>query len=223
MNRRFSLVFFDVDSTLVSIEGIDVLAGGNPEIQALTEAAMNGSLSIDEVYARRLDFIKPTQKQVARLAEQYLGNIVAFAEETVRHLLEGGVDVHFVTAGIEQAVWPLAAHMGLQRRALHAVRLDFDKHGRYRDFDRSALPSRSGGKEAVVLDVRARSHGPAMFVGDGMTDLEAKDAVDVFVGFGGVCVRDRVREEAAVFITDLREILAMVFEAEPDSRVRRIR
>jgi phosphoserine phosphatase len=223
MTPRFSVVFFDVDSTLVTIEGIDVLAGRNPEIESLTEAAMNGSLSIDEVYARRLHVIRPTRKQIAGLAEQYLHNIVPFAEQTVRQLLEAGVDVHFVTAAIEQAVWPLAAHMGLERRALHAVPLQFDNQGKYRDFDRSALPARSGGKEAVVLDVRARSHGPAMFVGDGMTDLEAKEAVDLFVGFGGVRIRDRVREEAAVFINDLREILPIVLEAQPDSRVRRIR
>ena len=28
---RYRLVFFDVDSTLVSIEGIDILAGGDPD------------------------------------------------------------------------------------------------------------------------------------------------------------------------------------------------
>src|SRR4029077_14365220 len=39
---KYRIVFFDVDSTLVSIEGIDELARGNAEVARLTEAAMNG-------------------------------------------------------------------------------------------------------------------------------------------------------------------------------------
>ena len=39
-----------------------------------------------------------------------------------------------------------------------------------------------------------------MLVGDGASDLNAADAVDLFVGFGGVVTRDRVAAGAAVFI-----------------------
>ena len=39
-----------------------------------------------------------------------------------------------------------------------------------------------------------------MLVGDGASDLSAADAVDLFVGFGGVVRRDQVAAEAAVFI-----------------------
>jgi len=65
---KFRFVFFDVDSTLVTIEGIDVLAGGNPEIASLTNAAMNGEIPLDQVYARRLELIRPTRAQVDALA-----------------------------------------------------------------------------------------------------------------------------------------------------------
>ena len=61
MTPKYRLVFFDVDSTLVTIEGIDVLAGGNPEVAKLTEAAMNGEIQLDEVYGRRLELIQPTR------------------------------------------------------------------------------------------------------------------------------------------------------------------
>jgi phosphoserine phosphatase len=54
---RFDAVCFDCDSTLTRIEGIDELArraGCATEIAALTEAAMNGAVALEEVYARRL-------------------------------------------------------------------------------------------------------------------------------------------------------------------------
>lgn len=205
---RFRFLFFDVDSTLVTIEGIDVLAGGNPEIARLTEAAMNGEVPLEEVYARRLDIIRPSRAAVEALAQKYLASIVDGAEEVMATLLARGHVIHLVTAGIEQAVAPLAAHLGV--RKVHAVRLLFDDAGNYVDFDRRSLLARAGGKELVVRAVRARSKGGAAMIGDGASDLEAKPAVDLFIGFGGVAERPRVRDNADVFVRELRDVLAHV-------------
>lgn len=209
---KFRFVFFDVDSTLVTIEGIDVLAGGNPEIAKLTDAAMNGEIPLDQVYARRLEMIRPTRDAVERLAQQYVDSMTDGAEETIRTLREAGAQVHLVTAGIAQAILPLASHLGVPQRAVHAVALRFNERGEYEDFDRRTFLTRPGGKELVVRDVRARTHGKAAFIGDGVSDLEAKPAVDLFIGFGGVCVRERVRDNADVFVRTMRELLAYLVE-----------
>jgi len=204
---KFRFVFFDVDSTLVTIEGIDVLAGGNVEIAKLTDAAMNGEIPLDQVYARRLDMIRPTRAQVDALAQQYVSSLTTGARETIETLRASGVAVHLVTAGIAQAIAPLAQDLGV--RNVHAVSLMFDDDGNYKDFDRRSFLTRPGGKELVVRDVLARSKGRSAFVGDGASDLEAKPAVDLFIGFGGVVVREKVKENAEVFVAepDLRGVL----------------
>ncbi len=209
---KYRFVFFDVDSTLVSIEGIDVLAGGNPEVAKLTDAAMNGEIPLDEVYGRRLEMIRPEAEAVRALGQTYLQSIVDGAEETIRALREAAVQVHLVTAGIAQAIAPLAEHFGIPPRAVHAVALQFDREGRYVDFDRRSFLTRPGGKELVVRDVRARTHGKAAFVGDGVSDLETRPSVDLFIGFGGVCRRERVRENAEVYVTSMRELLAYLVD-----------
>ena len=59
---KFAAVCFDCDSTLSRIEGINELAsrrGRKQEVSRLTEAAMNGSLAIDAVYAERLSIVSP--------------------------------------------------------------------------------------------------------------------------------------------------------------------
>ena len=208
MTPKYRLVFFDVDSTLVTIEGIDVLGGGNPEIARLTDAAMNGEIPLDQVYARRLEMIRPTRAAVESLGERYLSSLTPGAEETIGALRDAGAQVHFVTAGIAQAVAPLASRLGIAPRAVHAVALRFDASGNYEDFDRRSFLSRPGGKELVVRDVRARTHGKAAFVGDGVSDLEAKPAVDLFIGFGGVAERARVRENADVYVRNLPDALS---------------
>lgn len=205
---KYRFLFFDVDSTLVKIEGIDVLAGGNPEIARLTEAAMNGEVPLDEVYGRRLEIIRPVRAAVEQLAQTYVASVVDGAEDVMATLLQRGHIVHLVTAGIEQAIVPLAQRLGVSN--VHAVKLLFDDDGRYKDFDRRSLLTRAGGKELVVRAVRARSKGGAAMIGDGASDLEAKPAVNLFIGFGGVAARPVVRENADVFVTDLRDVLELV-------------
>jgi phosphoserine phosphatase len=203
MTYRF--VFFDVDSTLVTIEGIDVLADGNPEIAKLTDAAMNGEIPLDQVYAKRLEMIRPSKDRVEQLGATYVRSLVDGAKETIATLQESGVIVHLVTAGIEQAICPLANALNV--RNVHAVKLIFDANGNYADFDRRSFLTRAGGKELVARDIRARTHSKAAFIGDGISDLEAKPAVDLFIGFGGVVVRPRVKENADLYVTDLRDVL----------------
>lgn len=204
---KYRLVFFDVDSTLVTIEGIDILAGGNPEIATLTDAAMNGAIPLDQVYAKRLEAIRPSSQSVDQLAETYVRSLVDGARETIGALTSACVVVHLVTAGIAQAILPLADALGVPRRNVHAVALTFDADGRYEDFDRRSFLTRNGGKELAVRDVRARSHGKAAFVGDGVSDLEVKPAVDLFIGFGGVVLRPRVKENADLYITRMPDVL----------------
>jgi phosphoserine phosphatase len=205
---KYRFLFFDVDSTLVTIEGIDVLAGGNPEIATLTAAAMNGAVPLEEVYARRLEIIRPSRAAVEALAQRYLESLVGGAEEVMATLQSRGHVIHLVTAGTEQAIVPLAARLGV--RNVHAVRLFFNDDGSYRDFDRRSFLTRAGGKELLIRDVRARSKGGAAMIGDGASDLEAKGAVDLFIGFGGVHSRPVVRENADVFVSDLRDVLRHV-------------
>ena len=211
MTPKFRHVFFDVDSTLVTIEGIDVLANGNPEIARLTEAAMNGEITVDEVYGKRLEIIRPAMPAVAALGERYVASLTDGARDAVTRLRDAGVNVQLVTAGIRQAILILADHLGISHRAVNAVALHFDGTGKYEDFDRTSPLTRTGGKETVVRDLRARSKGKAAFIGDGVTDLETKPVVDLFIGFGGVHVRDRVKENADVYVTDFESVLAHLF------------
>ena len=74
----FDIICFDCDSTLSEIEGIDVLAersGCGAEMAALTNAAMNGEVSLESVYAQRLNLIKPDHQAIDWLADLYIERI----------------------------------------------------------------------------------------------------------------------------------------------------
>lgn len=71
--RTADIVCFDVDSTVIEEEGIDELAefcGKGQEVAALTREAMGGSMTFQEALRRRLDIIKPSQRQIREFLRQ---------------------------------------------------------------------------------------------------------------------------------------------------------
>ena len=49
-----------------------------------------------------------------------------------------------------------------------------------------------------------------VMVGDGASDLETVPVVDLFIGFGGFTAREKVRREAAAFVTSLSAVPGLV-------------
>ncbi len=196
------LLFLDCDSTLSTIEGIDELARRRGvDVAALTAQAMDGELPMDQVYRRRLERIHPTAEDFAWLAVEYRRTLVEGAAEVVAALLELGVACHVISGGLEPAVAPFAAELGIPGDRVHAVPYPLEASDPVGVACAHPL-SRNGGKPETVAAVCADGPPRArrMLVGDGSSDLEAASEVGLFVGFGGVEDRARVRREAAVFL-----------------------
>lgn len=205
MPPPFNAFYFDCDSTLSAIEGVDELAGSIPEslrneILALTEQAMDGTLPLSEVYEGRLRRLAPTRALCERLGQGYIDNLLPDTAEVVAALQSLGKQVGVVSGGFEIPVRILAAHLGIPETNVHAVPLLFDDAGNYRDFDRMSHLWQNGGKVEVLLRLPT-SHRPVLYVGDGITDLETQGTVDLFVGFGGVATREPVRRQAEAWIS----------------------
>jgi len=200
----FDRICFDFDSTLSRIEGIDELArrvGLGEEMARLTDAAMNGEVPLEAVYGRRLALIKPDRQAVDWLAELYLSEAVEGVVEVFSELLGEGKAVYIVSGGIRQAIEPMARRLKLPLSHIHAVDVFFNEDGSYRDYDQNSVLARTGGKAEVCRQLSHPEQSLVM-IGDGKTDLEAKQAGACFIGFGGVVERAVVREQADFFIKD---------------------
>jgi phosphoserine phosphatase len=187
-------IFFDCDSTLSGIEGVDELARMRPvevfeEVKRLTDQAMNGEIPIDSVFGRRLSVIRPS------------------AEEC--RLREDGWTVAIISGGFLPAIRPLARFLGVAE--IHAVDLHFAPDGSYAGFEESHPNARNGGKPDLIRGLRSRrGFEKAVMVGDGVSDLEAKGVVDLFIGFGGFVARDKVRAGSECFVYRLADVLEMI-------------
>lgn len=206
INPRVPLrsIWFDCDSTLSSIEGIDELAARRDDatrrdIAALTERAMAGELPLEAVYGERLRRIAPSAGECEALGARYVATALRDAALVVAALRQLGKAVGILSGGLRPPVLVLARALGIDPARVLAVELVFDAAGRYVDFDRTSGLWRSGGKPDA-LRARPADERPHALVGDGGTDLEASIAVDRFVGFGGVIARPNVVAGARWFV-----------------------
>lgn len=200
--RGFDIVCFDCDSTLSRIEGIDELArraGVDQDVAPLTSAAMTGTLPLDTVYAKRLSVVRPDRSSINWLAARYIEEIVPGAPEAIATLHRAGKSVHIVSGGLRPAIEPLADTLQIPVSHLHAVDVIFESDGTYCDFDRTSPLVHPNGKAEVCRSLAACRYSVAL-VGDGATDLAARDAGVFVVGFGGVVSREALVGGANVFI-----------------------
>ena len=208
------LIVFDCDSTLSAIEGIDELARVNgpdtfQEIEALTNAAMNGEVPIDDIFAQRLDIIKPSLDTCKKVGQLYIEHIEPTALATLSQLRSDGWEIVIVSGGFTQVIEPLAALLGVKR--IEAVPLKFCEDGSYAGYDTSAPPTRNGGKPQIIEQLKAElSPEHIVMVGDGISDLEAQSVADTFIGFGRYAAREKVKAEADHFVLSLDEIPAII-------------
>lgn len=225
MHPPFASVYFDCDSTLSSIEGVDeLLQFVDPALRAdiarLTEQAMNGQLPLAAVYETRLQRLAPRRDQLDRIGALYVQKLVPDALRTVQALQFLGKQVGIISGGLLVPVQHVAGALGIAPANVHAVPLHFDAAGHYVDFERSSPLWRNGGKIDVVKALPA-THRPIAFVGDGVTDLETQGSVDRFVGFGGVVARPAVRAGAAFFVDapSLAAVLPHLLTADERQRL----
>lgn len=209
----FASVVLDVDSTVSGAEGIEWLAGKRGptvanEVSRLTRQATDGEISLESVYAHRLEMIEPTEAEVGELARFYERRLAPRAAEVIAELRENGIRIVLVSGGIRQAILPLGLRLGFTPAEVFAVRLAFDEEGRYSGFDDISPLTTSSGKAMVVQ--RLYLARPVLMVGDGITDLAARPAADAFAAFTEFTYRGAVVRGADYELASFDQLLKLV-------------
>lgn len=195
-------VCFDVDSTVCVDEGIDELAaalGKGEEVAAWTVKAMTGGVPFEEALAARLTIIDPTAAKLERFLAANPPRLSPGMAELARRLQGRGTAVYLVSGGFRQMIAPVAELLGVPAGNVYANEILFAADGSYAGFNDREFTSRQGGKAEAIKHLKAE-HGyrTVVMVGDGMTDLEARQpgGASLFVGYGGNVVRETVAARA---------------------------
>ena len=202
------LVIFDVDSTLIEDEVIELLAevaGQRAEVAAVTERAMAGELDFAESLLQRVATLAGLPESVFAEVQSRI-KITTGAKETIAAIQASGGKVGAVSGGFTQLLTPLAEVLNLDfARANELEVINGILTGKVigKIIDRTA--------KADALREWASETGltRTVAVGDGANDLEMLATAELGVAFNAKPI---VREKADVVIegNDLRALLDLL-------------
>jgi phosphoserine phosphatase len=182
--RAKRLIVFDVDSTLIQGEVIEMLAaraGAEESVAAITEAAMRGELDFAESLHRRVATLAGLP---AELIDEVSAEIelTPGARTTIRTLRRLGFYCGVVSGGFRQVIDPLARDLGLDFVAANELEIvDGKLTGRVvgEVVDRA-------GKATALRDFANQVGVPieqTVAVGDGANDIDMLSAAGLGVAF----------------------------------------
>lgn len=200
------LVVFDVDSTLIQDEVIELLAdfaGARELVAEITHRAMAGELDFESSLRERVLTLRGLPEQVLTEAFEKV-RLTSGAKELINAIHDAGGRVGAVSGGFSQVLNPLAELLGLDfSRANDLEVIDGLLTGRIigEVIDRQA-------KRSALVDwaaVCGLGLSQTIAVGDGSNDLDMMSAAGLSVAFNA---KQIVRDQANLVIQgqDLRAL-----------------
>ena len=209
--KRANAVCFDVDSTVIPEEGIDVMAdfkGQGAAVAELTRGAMGGTVDFRVALRQRMDLIHPSREDMAGILKDHPVVLSPGILDLIDALHARGTHVFLVSGGFRQMIEPVAEACGIPHHRIFANNIIFDDNGGYAGFDTNEPTSADGGKPKVIQMLKdVHGYETVVMIGDGATDMQAKPPADAFIGYGGTSVRENVKAGADLFITSFAELV----------------
>lgn len=182
--RNKRLIVFDVDSTLIQGEVIEMLAeraGAGEAVAAVTEAAMRGEIDFTESLHQRVATLAGLPAEVLdEVADEV--ELTAGARTTIRTLRRLGFQCGVVSGGFRQVIEPLAHELMLDFVAANELEV---VDGRLTGRVVGPIVDRAG-KAKALRDFANQAGVPmeqTVAVGDGANDIDMLNAAGLGVAF----------------------------------------
>lgn len=202
MSRLF---LFDVDSTLINEEVIDLIgakANLSSEISAITELAMLGQIDFNMALTKRVELLSGLAVEILAEVRSEI-TLTNGAAELISGLRNAGDEVAVISGGFIEVIAPLMKTLNIDYFKANSLEIHNEK-----------LTGRVTGEivnrmvKANYLNELKEQLNPKLTIaiGDGANDIDMVKAADIGIAF---CAKPALKEVADVVIDkrDLREIL----------------
>ena len=209
---------FDFDSTLTSVEALDVLAEitlkDNPkkdeiidEIKEITNLGIDGDISFTESLERRIKLIQPSKEDIKELIVQLEGKVSKSIEQNRAFFENYADDIYVISCGFKEFIDDIVLAYNIPSERVFANTFVFDANNKVIGFDDQNVLAQHNGKIDCLkqLDLEGEVH----VIGDGYSDYVMRGAgvADKFFAYTENVAREKAVKNADHVVETFDEFL----------------
>ncbi|HZY36748.1 MAG TPA: HAD-IB family phosphatase, partial [Mucilaginibacter sp.] len=197
----------DFDSTFTQVEALDELARislkNHPDrekiyeqIEALTNASMEGRLSFTQSLENRVKLLQANREHLKQLVTHLKKKVsISFSRNTI-FFKNHADEVLIVSGGFKEFITPVVTEYFIKKENIYANTFEFDDEGNITGYDRTNPLSQEGGKVKLLRELNLQ--GDIYGIGDGYSDFQLKESgiIKKFFAFTENIERKSVAEKA---------------------------
>jgi D-3-phosphoglycerate dehydrogenase len=209
---------FDFDSTLTSVEALDVLAeislANNPkknaiieEIQEITNLGIDGEISFTESLEQRIKLLHAHKSNLDELIRRLHQQLSVSIESNKEFFENFSDDIYVISCGFKEFIEPIVKEYNIPADRVYANTFEYDTEGFIVGFDSENILSRHNGKIQCLKDMKLE--GEIQVIGDGYSDYVMREAgvADKFFAFTENVSRHKAVDKADHVTPNLDEFL----------------
>ena len=209
---------FDFDSTLTSVEALDVLAeitlANNPkkeaiidEIEEITNLGIDGEISFTESLERRIQLLNAHKSNLEELIAKLRLQLSSSIESNKEFFENFSQDIYVVSCGFKEFIDPIVKDYNIPADRVYANTFTFNEEGYITGFDAENVLSQHNGKIQCLKDMNLE--GEIQVIGDGYSDYVTREAgvADKFFAFTENVAREKAVNKADHVTPNLDEFL----------------
>lgn len=209
---------FDFDSTLTSVEALDVLAEitlvNNPakdqiidKIIDITNLGIDGKISFTESLERRIKLLNAKKSDLPILINQLRKKVSVSIERNKEFFEKFSDDIYVISCGFKEFIDDIVKDYNIPTERVYANTFEFDKNEVIVGFDANNVLSTHNGKIQCLKDLGLE--GEIQVIGDGYSDYVTREAgvADTFFAYTENVSREKTIENADYITPNFDEFL----------------
>ena len=209
---------FDFDSTLTSVEALDVLAEitlvNNPDkdqiidkIIDITNLGIDGKISFTESLERRIKLLNAKKSDLPILISQLRKKVSVSIERNKEFFEKFSDDIYVISCGFKEFIDDIVKDYNIPTERVYANTFEFDKNEVIVGFDANNVLSTHNGKIQCLKDLGLE--GEIQVIGDGYSDYVTREAgvADTFFAYTENVSREKTIENADYITPNFDEFL----------------
>jgi phosphoserine phosphatase len=199
------LFLFDVDSTLIDQEVIELIAahaGVQSKVKEITERAMNGEIDFVQSLRERIGLLAELPESVIQDVKSEI-SLTFGAQELISELQSKGHIVAVISGGFSEVIAELMQNLAIDNYRANNLEI---ANGRLTGKVKGLIVDRKA-KAEYLTQLRNQFNPDKTFaIGDGANDIEMIKSADVGISFCGKAALNEVAD-VVILKRDLREVL----------------